>query len=90
MHDELILNNIPLIKKCIKDMRLYWNTEDEFQDYYDAGLLGLINGAKTYNESKARQSQVHIYINVLELQLVKKFSYQIIQSELLIKCIKFH
>lgn len=56
MHDELILNNIPLIKKCIKDMRLYWNTEDEFQDYYDAGLLGLINGAKTYNESKAKPS----------------------------------
>lgn len=56
MHDELILNNIPLIYKCIKDMRLYWNTEDEFQSYYDAGLLGLINGAKTYNESKAKQS----------------------------------
>lgn len=56
MNDELILKNIPLIYKCIKDMHLYWNTEDEFQDYYDAGLLGLIKGVKTYNESKSKPS----------------------------------
>lgn len=56
MNDELILKNIPLIYKCIKDMRLYWNTEDEFQDYYDAGLIGLINGVRTYNETKSKPS----------------------------------
>lgn len=56
MNDELVLKNMPLIYKCIKDMRLYWNTEDEFQNYYDAGLIGLINGVKHYDESKSMPS----------------------------------
>ena len=49
--EELILNNLGLIYKVIKDLKCYWRTEDEFQDYYDAGLEGLIMGAKTYDGS---------------------------------------
>lgn len=56
MDDELVLNNIKLIYKCIKDMNCHYETEDEFQNYYDAGLEGLIRGAKTYDPSVAKQS----------------------------------
>lgn len=56
MDDNLILENIPLIYKAIKDMHCYWKTEDEFQSLYDAGLEGLIRGAKSYNESKGKPS----------------------------------
>jgi RNA polymerase sigma factor (sigma-70 family) len=50
--EQMILNNLPLIYKCIKKMRLRWKTEDEWQDYYDSGLIGLIKGIRTFDESK--------------------------------------
>lgn len=51
--DNLIITNQGLIGKVIKDLKCYWHTEDEFQDIYDAGMIGLIRGAKTYNKSKS-------------------------------------
>lgn len=54
--DKLIVDNLPLINLCIKKMNLFWATEDERQEYYDNGLLGLINGAKEYNETKGKPS----------------------------------
>lgn len=56
MDEKLILENIPLIYKVIKDMHCYWKTEDEFQSLYDAGLEGLIRGAKSYDNSKGKHS----------------------------------
>lgn len=50
--EQIILDNLPLIYKSIKKMRLRWKTEDEWQDYYDSGLVGLINGVRTFDESK--------------------------------------
>ena len=50
--EQMILDNIPLIYLTIKNMNLKWKTEDEWQDYYDSGLIGLINGVRTYDESK--------------------------------------
>lgn len=50
--EQMILNNLPLIYKSIKKMRLRWETEDEWQDYYDSGLIGLIKGIRTFDESK--------------------------------------
>lgn len=54
--DDLIVENIPLIYKCIKDMHCYWKTDDEFQSLYDAGLEGLIRGSKEYDDSKGKPS----------------------------------
>lgn len=50
--EEMILNNIPLIHYAIKKMNLKWETDDEWQDYYDYGLIGLINGVKSYDNNK--------------------------------------
>lgn len=54
--DKLIIENQPLIYKVIKDMNCVYKTDDEFQELYDAGLEGLIKGAKIYDESKGKPS----------------------------------
>lgn len=57
MYDEnLVLDNLKLIHKCIKDMHCYYDTDDEYQNYYDAGLEGLIRGAKTYKPGTYKPS----------------------------------
>lgn len=51
--EKLVLDNIGLIYLMIEKLHCYWRTDDDFQDLYDAGLEGLIRGAKTYKgESK--------------------------------------
>lgn len=54
--DNLIITNQGLIGKVIKDLKCYWRTEDEFQDLYDAGMIGLIKGAKEYKKELSSKS----------------------------------
>lgn len=57
MYDEkLVTDNLALINLMIKKMNCKWETEDEYQNYYDYGLEGLIRGAKTYDKSKGNPS----------------------------------
>lgn len=49
--EQLIIDNIKLIYKVINDLKVYYATEDEYQEHYDNGLLGLINGSKKYDGS---------------------------------------
>ncbi|MBQ6547303.1 MAG: sigma-70 family RNA polymerase sigma factor [Bacilli bacterium] len=72
MDDELVLNNIKLIYKCIKDMNCHYETEDEFQNYYDAGLEGLIRGAKTYDPTISKPST---YLYKCIKQEITKYFY---------------
>jgi RNA polymerase sigma factor (sigma-70 family) len=55
-NENLIINNLNLIHLSIKQMHLSYKTDDEYQNYYDAGLDGLINGVKTYNSSVGKIS----------------------------------
>lgn len=48
---QLVVDNKGLIYLAIKQLKLHSKTEDEFQDYYDAGIIGLIKGAKKYDEN---------------------------------------
>ena len=50
--EQMILDNLPLIYTCIKKMHLRWETEDEWQEYYGSGLIGLIKGVRSFDESK--------------------------------------
>lgn len=59
--DDIIVENQALIKKVIKDMHLHWNTEDEWQNYYDDGLIGLINGVRSYDEKKGIMLSTYLY-----------------------------
>ena len=54
--DKLITENIPLVNLMIKELHCQWKTNDEWQEYFDYGLEGLIKGAKQYDESKGKPS----------------------------------
>lgn len=57
MYDEkLVTDNLALIHLMIKKLNCKYGTDDEYQNYYDYGLEGLIKGAKSYNESKGKAS----------------------------------
>ena len=60
-YEELVLDNIGLINKCIKDLHCYWKTEDEYQSFYDSGLEGLVRGAKAYDEAKGYKPSTFLY-----------------------------
>ena len=51
MKDHEITRHIPLVKKVIKDMHCRYQDENEYEEYFSAGLLGLVKGAKTYDGS---------------------------------------
>ena len=54
--DNLIIENQKLIYIAIKKLNCVYKNEDEFQAFYDAGMDGLIKGAKTYDEPKGKPS----------------------------------
>lgn len=58
MYDEkLIIENIKLIYLVLKDMKLLYK-EDE---YFDIGIIGLVQGAKTYNAEKGYAPSTYLY-----------------------------
>lgn len=54
--DKLITENMPLINLMIKKLNCKWSNENQYQEYFDYGLEGLIKGAKQYDESKGKPS----------------------------------
>lgn len=78
VEEQMILDNISLIYMCIKNLHLYYQTEDEFQAYYDAGLDGLIKGTRKYDESKDIKSSTFLYACIKNeiLHLVTTKNYQ--------------
>lgn len=59
--EELYKANKPLIYKVIEDMHLHWNTQDEFQEFEDAGVDGLLNGIRSYDIDKGVKSSTYFY-----------------------------
>lgn len=61
MDEKLVTENIKLIYLVINRMHLTAKTADEYQAYYDAGLDGLIKGAKTFDESKGYNPSTFLF-----------------------------
>lgn len=73
--EELFINNRGLIFLAIKNMHLYWKTNDEFQDYIDAGTDGLLIGIRTYDKTKGTKESTYYYAcikNEINKMLIKK------------------
>ena len=49
MEEDLVTENLGLIGYAIKQMHLTWKNDDEYQEYFDAGLEGLIKGVKKFD-----------------------------------------
>lgn len=59
--EEVFKENKPLIYKVIEDMHLHWKNQDEFQEYEDAGVDGLLNGIRTFDNTKGIKSSTYFY-----------------------------
>lgn len=68
--EKLVTDNLALIGFMIKKLHCKWETEDEYQNYYDCGLEGLIKGAKSYDESKGKPST---YLSQCIAHSIQKF-----------------
>lgn len=76
---EEYLENKGLIFLAIEKLHIYWRTEDEHQEYIDAGTDGLINAIRTYDESKGYKKSTYYYIciknemcKIIQLKKMKK------------------
>lgn len=62
MKDDIILNNLGLIYKVIKDLNCCIKNDDDFEEYYFAGLMGLISASKTYDNNKSKSNYLYVSI----------------------------
>ena len=69
MREEKILNNIGLIHKVIKDLNYQYRGNDDFDEVFYYGLLGLINGIDTLNENKGKSKYLYTCIKNKIMQL---------------------
>ncbi len=59
MREELILNNLGLIHKVMKDIHLNIRNEEEFNEYYYYGLVGLIKASNYFDPNKSKSSYLY-------------------------------
>lgn len=69
------LENKGLIYLAIKKEKIYWKTEDEFQDFVDGGTDGLLQGIRTYDPSLGIKKSTYYYRNI-KFGLGKVISYK--------------
>lgn len=50
-----------LINLAIKNLHIYWKTNDEYQEYNDSGVDGIIKGIRTYDSSKGIKESTYVY-----------------------------
>lgn len=57
MKDELVLKNVKLIYLALKKLNLY----DRQEEFFDVGMIGLIKGAKSYDDSLSYHESTYLY-----------------------------
>lgn len=73
MKDEIVLNNLGLINKVIKDMNCQITNQDDFEEYYFVGLVGLLMASKKYDENKGKSTFLY---NGIRKALIFNFLYR--------------
>lgn len=74
MNEDLVLNNKGLIIKVMKDLHCKIRSEEEFEDYYYVGLLGLLRAIKNYDETKGKSTYLYLGIKTALTNEFKKRS----------------
>lgn len=69
--NEKYLQYRGLIFLAIKKKHVYYKTEDEFQEYIDAGTDGLIKGIRTFDETKNVKESTYVY-KCIETEIKKR------------------
>lgn len=70
--NNLITDNLKLVHFVIKKMNLY--NSNDYEDYYQVGIIGLINAANTYNEKLKISFSTYGYVCIKNeiLKYIKK------------------
>lgn len=55
--EKLIINNTNLIYLALKNLNLY----NKLDEYYDVGMIGLVKGANTYDETLNYKESTYLY-----------------------------
>lgn len=69
--NELVKKYEKLIYLGIKNLHIYWKTNDEFQDYVDSGYDGIIKGIRTYDSTKDVKQSTYVY-TCIETELKRR------------------
>lgn len=78
MYDEkLITENIKLIYLVLKDMKLLYKEDD----YFDVGMIGLVQGAKTYDAEKGYAASTYLY-QCIKHAIIKEMQKDIKKSDI--------
>ena len=72
MRDKIILDNLGLIYKVIKDLNCVYRNEEEYNKFYYAGLFGLIDATKYYKSETG--SSAYLY-NAIKYRIISVFKY---------------
>ena len=59
--EEEFINNKPLINLALKRLNIHWSSTYEFEEYNDCGIDGLLQGIRTYDESKGVKKGTYYY-----------------------------
>lgn len=73
--EQEYLENRGLIGIAFKQMHLYFRTQDDYQDYTDAGTDGLLRGIRTFDENKGVKKSTYYYTcirNEIHTKIVEK------------------
>lgn len=68
---ELYLKYEKLIGYCIGKLNCKWRTEDEWQEYYDAGQIGLLKAINKFDSSK--ELKISYFYNSIKNEITKMF-----------------
>lgn len=55
MNEQIVMDNLGLIYDSIKKMNLTWKNEDEFRDYFDDGLMGMMYGISKFEPERGNK-----------------------------------
>lgn len=75
MEDE-ILENINLVYKVIRDLNCYIRDEEDFDTYYNTGIIGLIQGIKNFDGNYKKSVFLYLSIKQEILRLFTHNSYK--------------
>ena len=73
--EQEYLENRGLIGIAFKQMHLYFRTQDDYQDYTDAGTDGLLRGIRTFDENREVKKSTYYYTcirNEIHKKIVEK------------------
>ena len=59
MNEKIVLENLNLIYKVMKDLNCNMTREEEIEEYWFAGLCGLIDASKVFDETKGKSTYLY-------------------------------